>query len=86
MTQTAASLRGHFATMLSGAMEQLDISIRELSKQVGISCEHARRLQAGKDLPSRLLVEKIATAVGLPSEGLQNAVQRDRIRKTNDAQ
>jgi len=86
MTQTAVGLRHHFATMLSGAMDQLDISIRELSKQVGISCEHARRLQAGKDLPSRLLVEKIATAVGLPSEELQNAVQRDRMRKTNDAQ
>ena len=83
MTQTAVSR--HFATMLSGAMDQLDISIRELSKQVGISCEHARRLQAGKDLPSRLLVEKIATAVGLPSEELQNAVRRDRMRKTDDA-
>jgi hypothetical protein len=43
-------------------------------------------LQAGKDLPSRLLVEKIATAVGQPSEELQNAVQRDSMRKTNDAQ
>lgn len=85
MTQTAVGLRRHFATMLSGAMDQLDISIRELSKQVGISCEHARRLQAGKDLPSRLLVEKIATAVGLPSEELQNAVRRDRMRKTDDA-
>jgi hypothetical protein len=86
MTRTAVGLRGHFATMLTGAMDQLDISIRELSKQVGISCEHARRLQAGKDLPSRLLVEKIATAVGLISEELPNAVQRDRMRKTNDAQ
>jgi transcriptional regulator with XRE-family HTH domain len=86
MTQAAVGLRRHFATMLSGAMDQLDITIRELSKQVGISCEHARRLQAGKDLPSRLLVEKIATAVGQPSEELQNAVQRDSMRKTNDAQ
>lgn len=85
MTQTAVGLRRHFATMLTGSMDQLDISIRELSKQVGISCEHARRLQAGKDLPSRLLVEKIATAVGLPSEELQNAVRRDRMRKTDDA-
>ncbi len=81
MTERAAALRGHFATMLRAAMDELDISIRELSKQVGISCEHARELQAGKTLPSKLLVEKIATAVGLPSEELQNAVQRDWMRK-----
>ncbi len=85
MTQTDVGLRRHFATMLTGSMDQLDISIRELSKQVGISCEHARRLQEGKALPSRLVLEKIATAVGLPSEELQDAVQRDRMRKTNDA-
>jgi transcriptional regulator with XRE-family HTH domain len=86
MTQTAVGLRRHFATMLSGAMDQLDITIRELSKQVGISCQHARRLQDGKALPSRLVLEKIATAVGLPSEELQDAVQRDSMRKKNDAQ
>ncbi len=81
MTETAAGLRGHFATVLSGAMDELDISIRELSKQVGISCEHARELQDGKALPNKLLVEKLATAVGLPLEELQNAVQRDRLHK-----
>jgi hypothetical protein len=43
-------------------------------------------LQDGKALPSRLVLEKTATAVGLPSEELQDAVQRDRMRKTNDAQ
>ncbi len=78
--------RGHFATMLRAAMDELDISIRELSKQVGISCQHARELQGGKALPSKLLVEKIATAVGLPSEELQNAEQRDRMHKKCGAQ
>lgn len=73
--------RGHFATMFCAAIDELDISIRELSKQVGISCQHARELEAGKALPSKLLVEKIATAVGLPSEELQDAVQRDRMHK-----
>jgi phage antirepressor YoqD-like protein len=43
MTKTAAKPRVHFATMLSSAMDQLDISIRELSKQLGISYEDARR-------------------------------------------
>jgi hypothetical protein len=43
MTKTAAKPRCHFATMLSSAMDQLDISIRELSKQLGISYEDARR-------------------------------------------
>jgi transcriptional regulator with XRE-family HTH domain len=81
MTERAASRRGHFATMLSGAMDQLDISIRELSKQLGISYENARRLQAGEVLPSKLLVEKTAAAVGVPVEQLQLAVQRDALKK-----
>ena len=80
MTEAAASRRGHFATMLSGAMDQLDISIRELSKQLGISYEHARRLRAGEVLPSKLLVEKTAAAVGVPVEQLQLAVQRDALK------
>jgi len=63
-------------------MDQLDLSIRELSKQLGISRDHARRLQAGEALPSRLLVQKTAVALGVPLEELQLAVQRDRIRKT----
>jgi transcriptional regulator with XRE-family HTH domain len=79
MKETAASARGHFATMLSGAMDQLDISIRELSKQLGIPYEHARRLRAGEVLPSELLMEKTAAAVGVPVEQLQRAAQRDRI-------
>ncbi|MGB2664586.1 MAG: hypothetical protein WAK48_11310 [Candidatus Acidiferrum sp.] len=79
MTETAAGLSGHFATILNGTMDQLDVSIRELSKQVGIWCEHARRLQAGKVLPGELLVEKIAIAVGVSLEELQVAVQRNRM-------
>jgi PAS domain-containing protein len=49
----------------------------ELSKQLGISYEHARRLQAGETLPSQLLVEKTAATVGVSVEQLQLAVQRD---------
>jgi len=79
MTKTAAKPRCHFATMLSSAMDQLDISIRELSKQLGISYEHARRLQTGEAVPSKLLVEKTAAAVGVPVERLQLAAQRDRM-------
>jgi hypothetical protein len=79
MTEVVSSSRGHFATMLSGAMDQLDISIRELSKQLEISYEHARRLQAGEILPSKLLVEKTAAVVGVPVEQLQRAAQRDRM-------
>lgn len=67
-------------------MDQLDISLPELSKQVGISCEHARKLQAGKALPNELLVEKLATAVGVSLEELRGAVQRDRMHKKNSAQ
>ena len=86
MTQTTASPHGHFAEIVSGAMDELDISTRELSKQLGISFEHARRLQAGEALPSRLLVEKTAVVTGVPMEDLQLAVQRDRMRKKPDGQ
>jgi transcriptional regulator with XRE-family HTH domain len=67
-------------------MDEVDLSIRELSKQLGISCEHARRLQAGEAAPTRLLVEKTAVATGVPVEKLQLAAQRDRMRRKFDAQ
>jgi transcriptional regulator with XRE-family HTH domain len=86
MRDTTAGPHGHFAAMLSSAMDELDLSIRELSKQLGISPEHARRLQAGEALPSRLLVEKTAVATGVPGEELQLAVQRDRMSKKLGAQ
>lgn len=77
---------GHFAAMLSSAMDELDLSIGELSRQVGISQKHARRLQKGKALPDRLLLEKTSVATGVPLEELQVAVQRDRTRKKSSSQ
>ena len=81
MKKTPARRHSHFAEILNAGMQQLDITIRELSKQLRISHEHARRLQAGEVLPSRLLVEKSAKVVGIPVEQLQLAVERDRILK-----
>ena len=86
MTETTASPRGHFAAMLSSAMDQLDLSIGELSKQLGISCEHAQRFHDGEALLSRLLLDKTAVAVGVPVEELQLAVQLDKMRKKFGAQ
>jgi transcriptional regulator with XRE-family HTH domain len=81
MKKTQAIQHSHFAEILNAEMQQLDITIRELSKQLRISCEHARRLQAGEVLPSRLLLEKSAKVVGIPVEQLQLAVERDKILK-----
>ena len=77
----STSPRGHFAAMLSSAMDELDLSIKELSKQLSISGEHARRLLAGEAVPNRLSVEKTAVATGVPVEDLQLAVERDRMSK-----
>lgn len=63
-------------------MDELDLSTRELSKQLGVSSDHARRLQEGQTLPSQLLVEKTAVATGISVQELQLAVQRDRICKS----
>ena len=81
MKKTPARQHCHFAEILNAGMQQLDITLRELSKQLRISYEHARRLQAGEVLPSRLLVEKSAKVVGIPVEQLQLALERDRILK-----
>ncbi|MGB2626109.1 MAG: hypothetical protein WAK20_04935 [Candidatus Acidiferrum sp.] len=69
---------GYFATILNAGMQQLDITIRELSKQLRISHEHAWKLQTGESLPSSLLVERAAQVVGVPVEKLQFAVDHDR--------
>jgi len=78
MTETANK---HFATLLSGHMAQQSLNIRELSKKLGISYEHARRLQTGEALPSPLLVEKMDSAIGLPQAEGQLAAQKDRMLK-----
>jgi transcriptional regulator with XRE-family HTH domain len=69
---------GYFATILNAGMQQFDITLRELGKQLGISHEHAWKLQTGGSLPSRLLVEKVAQVVAVSVEKLQFAVDRDR--------
>lgn len=86
MSRRTSIPRGHFAAMLSAAMDELDLSSVELSKQLHISSEHARRLCTGETLPSRLLVEKTAVAAGMPVQELQLAVQRDRMRKNSGSQ
>ena len=48
MTEIAAGRSGHFATIVNSAMDQLDISIQELTEQVGISCEHGRKARLVK--------------------------------------
>lgn len=78
MKKAPARQHSHFAAILSAGMQQLNITVRELSKQLRISCEHARRLQAGEVLPSRLLVEEAAKVVGITVEQLQLAVESDR--------
>jgi transcriptional regulator with XRE-family HTH domain len=72
---------GYFATILNAGMQQLDINLRELGIQLGISHEHAWKLQTGESLPSRLLVEKAAQVVGISVEKLELAVERDRLTK-----
>jgi transcriptional regulator with XRE-family HTH domain len=72
---------GHFATMLSTAMSQRGLTTRELSNQLGISYEHARRLQSNEALPSKLLAEKIAGTVGLDADAAWQAAQRDKVQR-----
>ena len=74
----------HFATILNAGMQQLDITLRELGKQLGISHEHAWKLRTGGALPSRLLVEKTAKVVGVSVEKLQLAVEHDRLLEHAD--
>ena len=81
MTERTTCPGGHFAAMLTRAMDQFDLGIGELSKQLGISLQHARRLQAGEVLPRRLLWEKIAVATGVPVNELQVAIKRDRMSR-----
>ena len=71
--------KGHFATLLSSHAAKLGLSTRDLEKALGISYEHSRRLQAGESLPSPLLVEKMAAAIGLPQAEANLAAQRDRM-------
>jgi transcriptional regulator with XRE-family HTH domain len=78
--------KGHFATMLSGHTAKRGMSTRDVEKVLGISYEHARRLQAGESLPSPLLIEKMANTIGLPQAEANLAAQRDRMLRKYGAQ
>lgn len=82
MKKTQVREHGNFAEVLNAGMQELDITFRELSKQLHISYEHARRLQTGEVLPSSLQVEESAKVVGIPVEQLQLAVEHDQPGKT----
>lgn len=81
MPETTITPAGHFSQMLSTAMSQKGLSTKQLSEQLEISYEHARRLQNNEALPSRHLAKEVARYFSLDFDAVWQAAQRDKIQR-----
>src|SRR5438874_506160 len=67
------------AERMSQRMEELNLSIGDLAKQVGATYEHVRSLVRGNSVPSRLMVESLAKALRMDKAELERFATADRI-------
>ena len=59
------------AERLLQRMEELNLSIADLSEKVGTTYEHVRSLLRGKSIPSKLMVESFAKALRMDKAELE---------------
>jgi transcriptional regulator with XRE-family HTH domain len=81
MTPESTSPHGNFSAMLSTALNQKGMNLKQLSVQLGISYEQTRRLAGNESLPTPLRAEQIAEVLDIDPEELKKAAQRDRMQR-----
>ena len=59
--------------------DKADLSLRELAKQVGISSPFLSDIELGRRFPSEEILAKLASALNVPSEDLQQYDNRGPI-------
>jgi transcriptional regulator with XRE-family HTH domain len=68
------------AERLLQRMEELNLSIGDLSEKVGTTYEHVRSLLRGKSIPSKLMVQSLAKTLRMDKAELERLATADRIR------
>ena len=72
---------GRLAQALIKRMNELDLTIRQLAAQSGMSYEHVRKLIKGITYPSRLALQELCCVLDLDPKQMNYLLTADRIEK-----
>ena len=70
---------GFFNARLQQRMNEEDMSVRQLAREIGATYEHTRKLIGGCCLPSDFLLERLCGTLGLSKKEMTARVAKDRV-------
>ncbi|HEV2118143.1 MAG TPA: helix-turn-helix transcriptional regulator [Terriglobales bacterium] len=73
--------QGRLARALVERMNQIDLTIRQLAQQTGLTYEHIRKLAKGEAYPSRLALQELCRVLQLETAHMESLSVADRIEK-----
>lgn len=73
--------KGHFGQLLADAVQRKGLSLHDLSEQLGITYEHARKLWCNIASPSDDLIRKAAKRLDMDAEAAVEAATQDRVER-----
>ena len=79
MRENFEQSKTRFGEMLQKAMADKQLSIKELSEQVGSTYEYTRRLCRGLSLPSKYMLGALAPILGLDVAEAQKLIDYDKL-------
>lgn len=71
---------GRFGTLLHTTLNQRDLSLRDLAKQIDSTYEHMRKLIRGLTYPSRYLLKELCAYLQIKEVEASKAILADRIQ------
>ncbi len=72
---------GRLARALAERMNELDLSLKRLAEQTGLTYEHIRKLVKGAAYPSKLALRELCAVLGLKPKEMEILAVADRIEK-----
>src|ERR1051325_6488060 len=72
---------GRLARALTGRMNELDLSIRDVASSSGLTYEHVRKLVKGEAYPSRLALRELCRVLTLDHSQMDELAIADRLEK-----
>ena len=67
--------------MIAAAMEQREVSIRDLAEHMEATYEHARRMARGESIPSKFLLKELCKFLGIDFHAAEKASTADKIQE-----
>ncbi|HZR31309.1 MAG TPA: hypothetical protein VFA76_05600 [Terriglobales bacterium] len=73
--------QGRLAQALVTRMNELDVTIRQLSERTSLTYEHIRKLAKGAAYPSKLALREVCRVLSLDAAKMDTLATADRIEK-----